>query len=123
MTPSAVLHLKDPCVGVEAQFPREAFLDLSLRSGFFAEASAEQPVRWTRIVENALGRGAEQLRRPVQSIEFDENGAGLLRAASPHGGEGAFAVAAADIGGDPDCRFQAHSRFSLVMLRAKYSPH
>src|SRR4029077_5553146 len=97
MTSGAVLHLEDPGVGVEAQFSREAFLDLSLWSGFFAEASAEQPVRWTRVVEHALGRGAEQLRRAVQSIELDENGAGLLRSAPSHGGEGAFDVAAADV--------------------------
>src|ERR671934_349973 len=65
MTSGAVLHLEDPGVGVEAQFSREAFLDLSLGSRFFAEAAAEQPVRWTRIVEHTLGRGAEQFRRAV----------------------------------------------------------
>ena len=65
MTSGAVLYLKDPGVGVEAQFPREAFLDLSFRSRFFAEAAAEQPVRWTRIVEQTLGRGAEQLPSAV----------------------------------------------------------
>ena len=65
MTSGAVLHLEDPGVGVEAQFSREAFLDLSLGSRYFAEAAAEQPIRWTRIVEHTLGRGAEQFRRAV----------------------------------------------------------
>ena len=68
MTPGAVLHLENPRVGVEAQFSRKALLDLGLRSGLFAEAPTEQPVRWTRIVEHALGRGAERQGAPISVL-------------------------------------------------------
>src|SRR6516162_5365662 len=80
MTPCAVLDLDDPRVGVEAQFPREAFLDLGLRSGLFAEAAAERPIRRPRVLEYALRRRTEQLRGAVEPVELDENGPGLLGA-------------------------------------------
>lgn len=121
MTSGTVLNLQDPGVGIEAQFSCEAFLDLSLGSWFFAEAAGEQPIRWTRIVEHTLGRGAEQFRRAVKSIELDENGPRLLRSAPPNGSERAFDVAAADVGCDPDRRFQAHSRSRSSPPRGKYS--
>ena len=68
MTSGAVLDFEDPGVGVEAEFPREAFLDLCLRSGLLSVAPAEQPVRWMRVVEDALRRGPEQLGRAVESV-------------------------------------------------------
>src|SRR5262249_19185194 len=109
MTPCAVLDLDDPRVGVEAQFPREAFLDLGLRSGLFAEAAAERPIRRSRVLEYALRRGTEQLRGAVEPVELDENGSGLLGSTPSYCCKSSFQVAAADIGCDPDCRFQAHS--------------
>lgn len=59
MTTGAVLNFENPRIGIEAQLPREAFLDLSFWGGLFAEAAAEQPVRRTRMVERALRRRAE----------------------------------------------------------------
>ena len=56
----------------------------------------------------ALRRRTEQLRGAVETVQLDENRAGLLGAASPHRRKGAFQMAAADIGRDPDCRFEAH---------------
>src|SRR5262249_3209694 len=70
--------LEDPRVRVEAEFPREAFLDLGLRSRLFAEAPAEHSVRWPRVVEDALRRRTEQLGGAVEPIELDENSPGLL---------------------------------------------
>src|SRR6266480_984890 len=59
MTAAAVLNLEDPRIRIEAQFAREAFLDLGFRGGLFVEAAAEQPVRRTRMVEHALRRRAK----------------------------------------------------------------
>ena len=59
MTTGAVLNFENPRIGIEAQLPREAFLDLSFRGGLFVEAAAKQPVRRTRMVERALRRRAE----------------------------------------------------------------
>src|SRR5215510_698929 len=115
MAPGAVLDFKDPRVRVEAQFPREAFLDLGLRSGLFAKAPAEHSVRWPRVVEDALRRRTEQLGGAVEPIELDENGPGLLGTTPTHGRKGSFDVAAADVGRHPDCRFQAHSNLSFVV--------
>src|SRR5262249_47633422 len=115
MTPGAVLDLEEPRVGVEAEFPREAFLDLGLGSGLFAEAPAEHSIRWPRVVEDALRRRTEQLGGAVEPIELDENRPGLLGTPPAHGRKGSFDVAAADIGCDPDCRFQAHSNLSFVV--------
>lgn len=116
MASGAVLDFEDPSVGIEAQFPREAFLDLRLWSGLLAVAPAEQPVRGVGIVEDALRRRPEQLRRAVQSVQLHENGPSLLSTAPPHGRENSFGVAAADVRRDPDGRFQAHASFSFVML-------
>src|SRR5258707_14001448 len=103
MTPCAVLDLDDPRVGVEAQFPRDAFLDLGLRSGPFAEAPAERPVRRSRVLEYALRRRTEQLGGAVEPVELYENGPGLLGATPPPGGKGSFQVATADICFGPYC--------------------
>src|SRR5712691_12848849 len=102
MAPGAVLDLDDPGVGIEAQLANEALLDLGLRRRL--QASAEEPVRGARIVEHALRRRTEQLRRAVEPVELDENGAGLLGPAPPHRRERAFDVAAPDLGRDPDRR-------------------
>src|SRR6184192_447502 len=83
MTSGAVLDFEDPGVGVEAEFPREAFLDLCLRSGLLSVAPAEQPVRWMRVVEDALRRGPEQLRRAVESVQLHEDGPSFLSTAQP----------------------------------------
>ena len=115
MTPGAVLDFEDPRVRVEAQFPREAFLDLGLGSGLFAEAPAEHSVRWPRVVEDALRRRTEQLGGAVEPIELDENSPGLLGTTPAHGRKGSFDMTAADIGRDPDCRFQAHSNLSFAV--------
>ena len=109
MTPSAVLDLDDPGVGVELQFPDQAFLDLGLRCGLFGKTPAEEPIGRTRVLENALRRRAEQLGGAIELIELDENGARLLGSAPANGREGSLGVAAPDIGCDPDCRLQAHS--------------
>jgi hypothetical protein len=116
MTPGAVLDFEDPGVGVEAQFPREAFLDLRLRGRLLAVAAAEQPIRWMRIVEGALRRRTKQLRRAVEPVQLHENGPSLLSTAPPHGGESSFDVAAAYVGRDPDGRFQAHAGVSSSCL-------
>src|SRR5262245_2647860 len=116
MTPGAVLDFEDPGVRVEAQFPREAFLDLRLRSRLLAETPAEQSIRWMRVVEGALRRRTEELRRAVEPVQLHENGPSLLSTAPPHGGESPFGVAAADVRRDPDGRFQAHASVSSSCL-------
>src|SRR5262249_31889541 len=115
MTPGAVLDLEDPRVGVEAEFPREAFLDLGLGSGLVAEAPAEHSIRWPRVVEDALRRRTEQFGGAVEPIKLDENSPGFLGTPPTHGRKGSFDVAATDIGCDPDCRFQAHFNLSFVV--------
>ena len=95
--------------------PDKALLDLGL--GLLGKASAKEPIGRPRVVEGALWRRAEQLRCSVEPVQLDENGAGLFGAASPHRREGAFDVAAPDIGRNPDCRFEAHSFTVLVPER------
>src|SRR5262249_57154246 len=102
------LDFEDPGVGVEAQFPREAFLDLRLRSRLLAVAPAEQPIRWMRIVEGALRRRTKQLRRAVEPVQLHENGPSLLSTAPPHAGASPFGVAAAEVGPPPNRRVHAH---------------
>ena len=116
MTSGAVLDFEDPGVGVEAEFPREAFLDLCLRSGLLSVAPAEQPVRWMRVVEDALRRGPEQLRRAVESVQLHEDGPSFLSTAPPHSREYSLGMAAANVRGDPDGRLQAHASFSFIVL-------
>src|SRR4051812_18577636 len=111
MPPGAILNLDDPYVGIETHFARETFLDLGLGGRQFTKASDEEPVCGTRIVEDALRRRSEQLGGPIKPIELDEYGSGLFGAAPADGRERAFDVAAADIGGNPDCGFKAHSKF------------
>src|SRR6266511_380362 len=101
MTAGAVLNFEDP----------------RFRSGLFVEAAAEQPIRWTRMVEHALRRRAEQLRRAVETVQLDENGPCLLSTAPSHRRERSLDVAAPDIGGNPDRRFQAHLNFSFLCSR------
>src|SRR5262249_62329686 len=84
MAPGTVLDLEDPRVGVEAEFPREALLDLGLRSRLFAEAPAEHSVRWPRVVEDALRRRTEQLGGAVEPIELYEKNPRLLRTTPAH---------------------------------------
>src|SRR4051794_2829354 len=110
MPPGAILNLDDPYVGIETHFARETLLDLGLGGRQFTKASDEQPVCGTCIVEGALRRWSEQLGGPVKPIELDKYGSGLLGAAPADGRERAFDMAAADIGGNPDCRFEAHSK-------------
>src|SRR5262249_35386011 len=98
---------------------REAFLDLGLRSGLFAEAPAKHSVRRPRVIENALRRRTKQLRGAVEPIELDENSPGLLGSTPPHRREGSFDMAAANIGCDPDCRFQAHSNVSFLVPKTQ----
>ena len=119
MTSGAVLDFEDPGVGVEAEFPREAFLDLCLRSGLLSVAPAEQPVRWMRVVEDALRRGPEQLRRAVESVQLHEDGPSFLSTAPPHSRECSLGMAAANVRGDPDGRLQAHASFSFIVLAGR----
>jgi len=74
-------------------------------------------LRGTRIVKGALRRRSEQLGGTVKPIELDENGPGLFGAAPANRRERSFDVAAADIGRNPDCRFEAHSKFPRVLPR------
>ena len=111
MPPGAILNLDDPYVGIETQFARETFLDLGLGGRQLTKASDEEPVCGTCIVEDALRRWSEQLGGSVKTIELDEYGSGLFGTAPANGRERAFDVAAADIGGNPDRRFEAHCKF------------
>src|SRR5712691_10584761 len=108
MAAGTILDLDDPDVGIEAQLARQPFLDLCLRGRLPGDARAEQPIGRARIVERGLRRRTEQLRGAVETVQLDENRAGLLGAAPPHRRKGAFQMAAADIGRDPDCGFEAH---------------
>jgi len=110
MPAGTILNLDDPHVGIETQFASETLLDLVLGCGQFAKTSVEDPVCGTRVLEGALRRGPEQFGRAVKPIELDEYGSGLFGAAPADGRERPFDVAAADIGGNPDCRFEAHSK-------------
>src|SRR6476661_8810242 len=111
MPTATILNLDDPYVGIETHFARETFLDLGLGRRQLTKASDEEPVCGTCIVEDALRRGSEQFGGPVKPIELDEYGSRLLGAAAADGRKRAFDVAAADIGGNPDCGFEAHSKF------------
>jgi hypothetical protein len=57
----------------------------------------------------SAGRASSNAARgAVETVQLDENRAGLLGAAPPHRRKGAFQMAAADIGRDPDGRLEAH---------------
>src|SRR5262249_36343561 len=66
---------------------------------------------------------AEHLPRSWGPVQLDENGSSLLGPAPPHGREGSFDVAGADMGGDPDGRFQAHYKFSSCPPRPSRIDH
>ena len=110
MPTATILNLDNPYVGIETHFAGETFLDFGLGGRQFTKASDEEPICGTCIIEGALRRGSEQFGGPVKPIELDEYGSGLLGAAPADGRERAFDVAAADIGGNPDCGFKAHSK-------------
>src|SRR5215468_7066156 len=109
VAPGAILDLDDPGVGIETELAHQAFFDLGLGSRLLGQAPREQAVGGTRVVEYALRRRAEQLRGPIKTVELDENRAGLFGPAPPHGCKCPFDLAAADIGRNPDRRFEAHS--------------
>src|SRR6266568_6305843 len=108
MAARPILDLDDPDVRVEADFAPESLLDLGVRYWLIAEAARERPIRRSSIIESALRRWAEQLRRAIEPVQLDENGTGLLGAAVPHRGEGPFAMAAANVSRHPNRRFEAH---------------
>src|SRR5438094_9844966 len=60
------------------------------------------------FVEGALRRRTEQLGGTVEPIELDEDRARLLGPTPPHRREGAVAMAAPHIGGNPDRGLEAH---------------
>jgi hypothetical protein len=111
MPPGAILDFDDPHIGIKTQFARETVLDLRLGGRWFTKASDEEPVCGTCIVKDALRRWSEQLGGAVKTIELDEYGSSLFGTAAANRRERAFDVAAADIGGNPDRRFEAHSTF------------
>src|SRR5207253_7660633 len=108
MAARPILDLDDPDVRVEADFAPKSLLDLGVRYWLTAEAARKRPICRSGVIESALRCWAEQLRRAIEPIQLDENGAGLLGAAVPHGGEGPFAMTAANVGRHPDRRFEAH---------------
>ena len=69
-----------------------------------------------RLVEGGLRRRPIQSGGAVEPVDLDEDRAGLVGAAPAHRREGAFDVAAAQIGRDPDAGFQAHG---LSVTRAR----
>src|SRR5262249_56154421 len=73
--------------------------------------------------EQAWGGGGEQRAGAGGGVELGEKGSSLFGSAPPHGREGSFDVAAADIGGDPDGRFQAHYKFSSCPPRPSRIDH
>src|SRR5215510_11453640 len=108
MSARPVLDLDDPGIGIEADFAREPFLDLRLGHGRLAEAADECTVTWMGVVEGALRRRTEQLGGAVEPIELDKDRPRLLGATPPHRREGAVAVAAPHVSGNPDRRFETH---------------
>src|SRR5215475_5095418 len=68
VAPGAILDLDDPGVGIEADLAHQTFFDLGLGSRLLGQAAREQAVGGTRIVEYALRRRAEQLRRAIKTV-------------------------------------------------------
>src|SRR5262249_54099779 len=118
MPAGTVLDLDDPGVGVEADLARKPLLDLLLRHRRVAEAAHERAVAWVRLLEHRLRRGTEQLGGAVEPVKLDEARARPRGAAPAHRREGALAVAAAHIGGDPDRGFETH-RFALPKFESQ----
>src|SRR5947208_8358688 len=104
----AVLNLDDPGIRVKTDFAREALLDLGVRLRFVAKTAHECAIRGVGFIERGLRRGAVEVRGPVEPVELDEDRARLLSAAMSHRREGAFDVAATNIGRHPDRGFEAH---------------
>ena len=88
---------------------REIGFDLVVRPWLIAQARHEGAIDRPRVVEFGLRRRSEQIGGPVEPIDLHEDRTRLLRAAPAHDRIGAFHHAAADIGGDPDRRFQSHA--------------
>src|SRR5438046_3019581 len=115
----AILDLDDPGVGIEADLAPDPLLDLRLRHGRLAQAADEGAIARMGLVESRLRRRTEQLGSAIKPIELDEDRARLLGAAPPHRRESALAVAAADIGCNPDRGFEAHEELTLRSARTQ----
>ena len=107
--PGAVLDLDDPDIGIEADFTRQPRFDIGLRRRpVAAQHGGENAVGRLRLVEGGLRRRPVQCGGAVEPADLDEDRAGLFGATPAHRREGAFDIAAAQIGRHPDAGFQPH---------------
>jgi len=116
VAPGAILDLDDPQIRVETNLAFEIGLGLGLRHRLLLETGVKRSIDRARFIERRLRGRAVKLRRPVEPIDLDEDGARLLGAAPAHHRERAFDMAAAQVGGNPDARFEAHRSRAVVFV-------
>jgi hypothetical protein len=108
MPSRSILDFDDPGVRIKADFAHKTFLDLRFRRRLLAQAAAKSTIGRMCLVKRRLRRWAEQLRGAIKPVQLDENSPGFLRTAAPHGSEGAFDMAAANISSHPNRGFETH---------------
>src|SRR6185437_16375449 len=107
MPPGLVLGLDNPGIRIEADFPGQALLHRSFGLRLFRNRHEEALDR-PAVVINRLRRRHVQHRIAVERGHLDEDGARLLRPAPAHRAEHALALAAAQIGRNPNTGLQSH---------------
>ena len=90
-------------------FPNETRFDFAVRCRRRAAGDdAEHAIRWSRILEDSLGRGSVKNSGPIQSIDLDEDGAGFVGATPAHGRKDPLDITSTKVSRDPDTGFQPH---------------
>ena len=118
MPAGAIFGLDDPQVGIEADLACEVGFGIGIRRRHRLERGAEGAVR-RMILEGGLRRRPVQVGRAVETVDLDEDRAGLLGAAPAHRREHALDVAAPHIGGDPESGFQPHAAAIVIIARSR----
>ena len=107
---AAVLDLDEPEIRIEPGFPREKFV--SLRDVDRGRSEwGDPPAIAFRAIESS-GRRSEDEAAPVEAVDLDEDGAGVVVAVAHHDGRRALDGTTADIGFHPEFSAQSHGRHS-----------
>lgn len=103
----AVFQLDDPDIAVEFDLAREIGVDVGLAR--LRPVEMGHPLTLELAGVEASRGGAEQPRRTVETIDLDEDGAGVVIAVADHDRRYARARAASEIGFGPDFGLETHS--------------
>src|SRR5436190_17587948 len=77
MPASAILHLDDPDIGIEAKLAREISLYVRFRRGLHRQSAGEGALSRMGVVKCGLWRRCINLGGAIKAVELDEDRAGL----------------------------------------------